>query len=94
MNASSNSQARPIHCAAQVGGEAILKKLVEYGAEINAQDSAGNAPLHYAATLGFLTCVVTLLKKGASAKVANKKKQTAADLTDDKDILAAIKKYG
>jgi len=37
-----------LHCAAHYADPAVAQKLIEYGADIHAQDVDGEAPLHYA----------------------------------------------
>lgn len=62
-----------------------MKKLVEYGADVDAQDATGNTPLHIAAQLGFEPVVVFLLGI-CNKRAANKKGQQPLDLANSSSI--------
>jgi ankyrin repeat protein len=53
-----------------------IKLLVELGAEINAQNPAGDTALHGAASRGFDTVVAFLAQRGAKLDVKNERGQT------------------
>lgn len=59
---------------------AVLRVLVENGANINMQDSFGKTALHYAAEMGKYRCIPFLLQKGASIDVTDSNHKTALDL--------------
>jgi ankyrin repeat protein/mono/diheme cytochrome c family protein len=54
-----------------------VRKLIDAGAEINAQDAAGNTPLILASFYASPKCVALLIAKGADANAANKAGVTA-----------------
>lgn len=57
--------ATALHKAAIFGHLAVVKKLVECGANINAADAAGETALHYASKCGFPLLVRCLIDAGA-----------------------------
>ena len=72
---------RPLHKASLCSNEAVVRKLVEYGADVDVPDSEGNTALHLAARSGFSGVVAVLLECNANAGLKNKLKQTALDVT-------------
>ena len=62
--------------AASGGYNDIVKLLMEHGADLNAQSSSGNTPLHYACCGGYEDVVVTLLDAGASIEETNENGHT------------------
>lgn len=60
-----------LHRAAENGDEALVKKLIADGADVNAQDEAGNTPLHFAAENGHLTIARILIEEGADMSLKN-----------------------
>ena len=58
-----------------------MRKLVEYGADVDVPDSEGNTALHLAARSGFSGVVAVLLECNANAGLKNQLKQTALDVT-------------
>eukprot|EP00854_Cymbomonas_tetramitiformis_P019831 gene19831-23717_t len=70
INAKNSSGQTPLHCAAASGDPAIVRILLQAGADIDARDSGprNETPLHYAAlsgNLGAVSAVKTLLQAGA-----------------------------
>lgn len=67
-----SSRLTPLHWAVQgqdpVAVEATTAKLLQLGADINAEDSKGWTPLHYAANCGNLAAVRTLRQHGILKK--------------------------
>ncbi len=53
-------------------------------------DNDGDTPLHNAARGGFHQLVTLLLKHGADPAAQNKEGRTAAQETDEADVLAAL----
>lgn len=74
--------------AVEQGHIAIVRMLVDKGAEINKADPNGYYPLHYAASHGRIEIVKYLLSKGADANVKSLEGETPAQSTKD----GAIKK--
>jgi ankyrin repeat protein len=71
-----NSQMRPVHHAAlcKEGGAEAMKVLVEHGADVNALDKWGNAPLQSAARGGQKEVVEVLIEAGADLALLRKGK--------------------
>ena len=59
----------PLSWAAENGHEAVVKLLLEKGAELEAKDEYGRTPLSWAAGNGHEAVVKLLLEKGADARV-------------------------
>eukprot|EP00756_Hemistasia_phaeocysticola_P035552 Hpha_TRINITY_DN16592_c3_g7::TRINITY_DN16592_c3_g7_i1::g.133094::m.133094 len=57
--------------AAEAGRGDTVKSLVKFGADPNAFDHEGNAPLHYAAKAGKVEAINALLKAGAETRARN-----------------------
>lgn len=80
--------------AARNGHLEVLKLLLDYSAEINAQDDKGNTALHYATSEGFSRIVKTLVSEGANKDLKNIKGETPLDIaisSDHKEIADALK---
>ena len=56
----------PLHAAASKGHVGVARFLLEYGANVIAQDSSGNTPLHRASFTGHAELAPVLLKYGAN----------------------------
>lgn len=64
---------------------------------LNAQNKAGNTPLHWAALNGHLECVKVLLEEGSDPTICNQRGHDAvfeAELNDKKDIVEWVLKEG
>ena len=78
--------------------------LLLHGANVNARDSEGKTPLHFAAQQGTLQAVEWLLKNGADVNAKDNKGVTPLSLTKfrnrgrevekRKDIADLLRKYG
>jgi ankyrin repeat protein len=64
--------------------------LIDFGANIHAQNVAGNTPLHVCATRNFKESVKWLLQRGADPLLKNKSGKTATDLADQANSEDAI----
>ncbi|RYO58371.1 hypothetical protein AA0113_g7774 [Alternaria arborescens] len=62
----------------------LLDKLIEEGANVNAEDYSGSTPLHEAAKLGSSVMVSGLLEYGATINVQNRQGKTPLDLAQAK----------
>ncbi|KAI9199645.1 uncharacterized protein BJ171DRAFT_205538 [Polychytrium aggregatum] len=68
---------------ASVGGHApILQLLVDWGANVHAQDMNGNTPLHLAVLSSHLDCVIVLLRAGGNVNILDKFDRTPLKLID------------
>lgn len=71
----------PLHLAASLGNQDILKLLLGHGAAVNIQCGPDKAtPLHLAAEDGDIECVKILIDAGATVTTRNKKQQTPLHL--------------
>lgn len=73
----------PIHWAADRGHVAILRLLVEEGADINSLDLEEQTPLHYASCCGHVEAVKYLLSIGADFSRKNRDGMTPKDIAID-----------
>jgi ankyrin repeat protein len=62
----------PLHLASQNGSLAIVKFLVEKGAQINARGNNGKTALHLAARDGYVLVVEFLEKHGGQGSIFTK----------------------
>lgn len=68
----------------------MLALLLDYGANVNAQDSEKWSPLHAAATCGHLNLVKFLIARGANLLAVNADGNMPYDLCDDEETLDCI----
>lgn len=68
----------------------MLRLLLDYGANVNAQDSEKWTPLHAAATCGHLNLVTFLIGRGANLLAVNADGNMPYDLCDDEETLDCI----
>lgn len=64
---------------------------------LNAQNKAGNTPLHWAALNGHLECVKVLLEAGGDPTITNQRGHDAvyeAELNDKKEVVEWVLKEG
>jgi len=73
----------PLHCSAQVGHMDGVKLLVEYGADIDAQNKWGGTPLLLAVMQNHPHVVRYLVQQGAATDVEDKWKRSAIDVARD-----------
>jgi ankyrin repeat protein len=69
-----------IHYAAFENEPSVIKKLLEYGAEIDAMDNHSFTPLMMAVIRGNTECVRILLRRKANQTLLDKKGRTAFDI--------------
>lgn len=75
------------------GGLAVMKMLLDQGADVDARNKIGRTALHRAASRGDEKAVRLLLKHGADVKVKDKKGRTPLDLAEDDEIRELLKKH-
>ncbi len=88
--------ATPLHWAAKFGRVAVVRCLLEAGAEQEAIDCQGNTPLHQAAAAGQIDVVRCLLDMGADFHCRNIHRNTPegeAKENDHKDVLEILRQY-
>lgn len=66
---SDNSVRSPFHFAAQRSNDVLLKKLLHYGAQVNALDNKGFSAMHLAAAEGTPNIIKILLNAGAEVNI-------------------------
>jgi len=71
-----NDQQTLLHFAAWFGQRAILSRLIELGADVNAKSNSGATALHEAAHFGNVACVELLLRSGADVSIADNNNDT------------------
>ena len=60
-----------------LGFEEICLLLIDYGANMDVQNNAGNTPLHVAATKNAVPCAEKLLIRGCDRSIVNKSGKNA-----------------
>lgn len=68
----------------------LITLLIATGADVNALNAYGQAPLHLAAQYGYAPIAEMLLAAGAKVTVRNHAGKFAADLTDDAELKARL----
>jgi ankyrin repeat protein len=74
----------PLHSAAAVRDTAIIRMLLDHGADVNARQAGGWTPLHAAAMFGDAPLAELFLSRGAVADLPNDQGKTALDLALEK----------
>ncbi len=88
---------RALNYAAEKNQAAIIRWLVEHGAEVNRANNTGYTPLHHAAETGSLAAAETLLKLGADLTATNRSGETplaVAKRTGKTEAAAMLEKAG
>jgi len=65
--------------------EDVVEVLIEAGANVNAIDSMGRTPLHYAAEMGYETITLALLHAGADVSIKDSENQTPEDRAKNRE---------
>lgn len=66
-----NNLYTPLHSAVYEGNEELIRLLIKYKADVDAQDHIGNTPLHMAVARAEVRIVKQLLEAGANVHLAN-----------------------
>ena len=77
VNSTTNEQDTPLHIAAQIGYEEIVKTLINLGADVNARKETNQTPLHLAAIAGHLSIVKFLVMNKSKVNAKDNQQQTA-----------------
>ena len=80
----------PLAVAAFCGSSQAAEVLLAAGADANALDAVGNAPLHWAAIGGHVALCSSLLASGADAALATQSGATASELARAAELRAAL----
>jgi ankyrin repeat protein len=83
----------PLHYAASMGRDEVVKYLVDHAAYIDAESPNGTTPLMMAVRGGHITTVKLLLDEGADMRLKNQQNMTAIDFAkryDKQEILDGL----
>lgn len=89
------NSSNPLCVAISKGDAATAKKIIEYGADVNATYN-GMTPLMVAARYNNVEMITVLLEKGANLKAKDEKGNTAlkhAELSNAKEAVEFLKSY-
>ena len=91
------NQSTPLHVASSANRFNLVSKLINAGADVDAQDQFGQTPLHYAVVSGYLETVKALIEHDANCTLADQEGATPLILASiggnqaiEKEILVAI----
>jgi hypothetical protein len=84
------SQKEPIIHAAKKGNSEIVRKLINAGAQVNAQDGMGKTVLMHAAQCNHVQTVEVLLNANADVNACDKEGKTPLMVTSSKEIAKAL----
>lgn len=78
------------YVAAFEGHDAIVRKLLEAGADINSLTDDGRTPLYQAAFRGHVDCVKTLMEFKADRSLSAGNGKKAEDVAENSEILQML----
>ena len=81
----------PLFFAVAAGHLAVVRLLVEQGADVNSAPSHGTSPLHFAALQGHAEIVSCLLSGGASLTARDHNGQLPMDMAANEEIKQLIR---
>jgi ankyrin repeat protein len=82
----------PLHCAADVDSEPVIRYLVEKGADLNAKTGAGATPLIVASSQERMHALETLADLGADMEARDGEGSTALHLAAMRGAVAVVNK--
>ena len=83
-----------MHDAARDNNLAAAKQLIANGAGVDAEDTAGATPLHYAAWVNAVSVAKLLLEHGADVNAENRVGRTPLDETNYAEMRALLREHG
>jgi hypothetical protein len=94
--AANEQRIQPLHAAAAGGGAALVRLLLDHGADPNGRQQGEHVPLHTAAANGDAAMVSALLAHGADATAQNAAGETPLDQARDaghEAVVALLRQY-
>ena len=91
-NCRGHRQSTPLHGAAGRGNEKISKRLIEYGAAVNAVNDYADTPMHNAAMYGHENVCKILIQYGADKNAINKGGQTPMNVAKTSEYIEDLAK--
>jgi ankyrin repeat protein len=82
-----------LHYAAENGYEEIARLLLDHGADVNAKDRFGSAPLHKASVTGNVATIKLLLDRGADVKACDSEKCTPLHCVSQRSRQSSGREY-
>ena len=83
-----------MHLASYSGHLAVVRTLLDHGADVAAKAEFGGTSLHKASERGHPAVVQTLLDHGADVAARDNDGQTALDVARDEEVKAALREHG
>lgn len=83
-----------LHLACIRGVDDVARQLLDLGADVDAQDRAGNTALHFASAWGHLNLVQLLIERGCSLAIKNAEGSTAVDYAFSHSVKNALETMG
>lgn len=78
----SSNNSTPLHIAARTGQSYLVKKTIDYGSEIDAQDTLGRTPLFLAMAKGHTNVAKILLDSNSNPAIANRQGVTPLQVAE------------